>query len=183
MRLFAAIPLGDEARAFVRDAVAALVLEGVSAKWVGEANWHVTLAFLGEVASDRVERVREVFLSSAAACAPFSLQLSGIGAFPNLQRPKVIYVGCESEGLAFAQTAGSLRRAFEGCGFRFDSEAIAHVTVGRKSDGRRIAAPALQGVVVMRVRRLVLYESVPASGSVRYDEIESVNLREPLMPG
>ncbi|HLJ84822.1 MAG TPA: RNA 2',3'-cyclic phosphodiesterase [Candidatus Eremiobacteraceae bacterium] len=179
MRLFAGIPLDEAARAFVADAADRLARTGVSLKWVRHENWHVTVAFLGELAEPRVAEARQAFVRVAALCEPFRLSLAAIGAFPNLRRPRAVYVGGESLADGFARTAAAVRSEFTGLGFRFDDDAIAHVTIAR-SDGRSpIDAPALPSSVEMPVRRLVLFASVPAAGSVRYDEIESVDLRNP----
>jgi RNA 2',3'-cyclic 3'-phosphodiesterase len=177
--LFAGIPLDDAARAYVADAAGQLARGGVSLKWVSRDNWHVTLAFLGEVAAPRVASVRGAFAHAAATCAPFALRLGSIGAFPSLRHPRAVYVGGERQPEAFARSGAVLRTEFIGLGFRFDDDAIAHVTIGR-SDGRSpIDAPPLSSSIEMQVLRLVLFASVPAAGSVRYDEIESVDLRNP----
>jgi 2'-5' RNA ligase len=177
VRLFAGIPLDEAGRAYVAGAAEELTRAGVRLKWVRRENWHVTLAFLGKVAEPRVASVRGAFVQAAATCAPFALRFGSIDAFPSLRRPRVVYVGGESQLEAFARTGAVIRAEFVGLGFRFDDDAIAHVTVGR-SDGRTpIDAPQLASVIEMQVRRIVLFASVPASGSVRYDEIESVDLR------
>ena len=181
MRLFAAVPLDDEARNYVRDVVSSLVRAGVEARWVRQENWHATLAFLGEVDSADVRRVRATFVDAATRCGSFMLQLSTVGAFPNLRRPRVLFVGGESRQEAFASAAGIVRGAFEPLGFRFDDDAIAHVTVGRTRVARAIDPPAPLGRCEMRVNRLVLYCSAAEARGVRYDEIESVELGNPRM--
>lgn len=158
------------------DAVDELVRSGVRARWVRSENWHVTLAFLGEVAHSRVVEVRETFAAAASRCAAFELGLSSIGAFPNLRRPRLVYVGGETQAPGFADVAKYIRSAFAELGFRFDDDAVVHVTVGRSDGFEPLNAPRLASSIRVPVRRLVLYESVPASGFVRYDELESVPL-------
>lgn len=179
MRLFAGIPLDEAGRAYVADAAERLAHIGVAMKWVRRENWHVTLAFLGEVAEPRVAEVRRAFVRVASLCEPFGLSLAVIGAFPDLRRPRAVFVGGESRADAFARAAAAIRAEFTGLGFRFDDDAIAHVTIAR-SDGRSpIDPPTLPTAMEMPVRRLALFASVPAAGSVRYEEIESVDLRNP----
>jgi 2'-5' RNA ligase len=179
VRLFAGIPLDEAARTYVASAVEELVRAGVSLKWVRRENWHVTLAFLGEVAEPRIVSVRGAFVRAAAACAPFVIRLASIGAFPSLRRPRAVYVGGEPRPEAFARTCSLMRSEFSGLGFRFDDDAVAHVTIGRSDGKQPIEAHPLSSFIEMLVRRLVLFASVPASGSVRYDEIESIDLRNP----
>jgi 2'-5' RNA ligase len=171
--------LDDAARSYVADAAELLARAGVSLKWVRRENWHVTLAFLGEVAAPRVASVRSSFVRAAATCAPFALSLATIGAFPNLHRPRAVFVGGAHQPEVFARTGAVIRTEFIGLGFRFDDDAVAHVTIGR-SDGRSpIDAPPLLSSIEMPVNRLVLFASVPAARAVRYDEIDSVELRNP----
>jgi RNA 2',3'-cyclic 3'-phosphodiesterase len=179
VRLFAGIPLDDGTRAYVADAAEQLGRAGVSLKWVRSENWHVTLAFLGEVAERRVMPVRSAFVQAAKNCTRFVLRFASIGAFPSTHRPRAVYVGGEPQPEGFARTGAVIRTEFIGLGFSFDDDAIAHVTVGR-SDGRSpIDAPKLRSSIEMPVSRLVLFASLPAARSVRYDEIDSVDLRNP----
>jgi 2'-5' RNA ligase len=179
VRLFAGIPLDEAARTYVAGAAEKLARTAVNLKWVRRENWHVTLAFLGEVAEPRIASVRSAFVRAAATCAPFALRLGSIGAFPSLRRPRAVYVGGEPQPESFARTGAVIRTEFVGLGFRFDDDAIAHVTIGRSDGGSPMDAPPLSSSIEMPVRRIVLFASVPATGSVRYDEIESVELRNP----
>ena len=58
------------------------------AKLVSEQNLHITLNFLGEVNPDELKSQFKGFKFD-----PFSVRLEGIGAFPNLRRPRVVWVG------------------------------------------------------------------------------------------
>ena len=188
VRLFAAIPLDTGARAYVATALDALAREGARARWVSSENWHVTLAFLGEVADAGIPAVvtafRSVVQSSVLGQAslaqskikPFSLQLSRIGAFPNLRRPRVIWVGGREQDQAFERTAVALRAAFGVLGFRFDDAATAHVTIGRTNGSTPLRAPQLSAEYSMPVTRLVLFESALGPAGARYPEREEIIL-------
>ncbi|WP_338601864.1 RNA 2',3'-cyclic phosphodiesterase [Sulfolobus tengchongensis] len=64
---------------------------GADIKLVEPFNIHITLLFLGEVRDDRVEDVKEAM--SGLKFDKFTVTLKGLGAFPNLTRPRVIWVG------------------------------------------------------------------------------------------
>jgi 2'-5' RNA ligase len=180
MRLFAAIPLDAAARAYVASAVAVLQRENVSARWVVPENWHVTLAFLGDVDDAAIPAVKEAFVRGQASLAqknitPFSLRLSSIGAFPDLRRPRVLWVGDHETDSSFGAAALAMRAAFSPLGFRFDDMAMAHVTIGR-ANGSTPLRPRLNNAISMPVTRFVLYESARGPAGVRYVEREEVIL-------
>jgi len=64
---------------------------GADIKLVEPYNIHITLLFLGEVREDRVEEVKDSM--SGLKFNKFKVILKGLGAFPNLTRPRVVWVG------------------------------------------------------------------------------------------
>lgn len=87
MRLFVAI---DFPKA-VKDKLASLC-QGISkAKWVRHEQLHLTLRFIGEVTDEQAHRLK-LALASVKSTA-FTIQLRGVGTFPNDRRPKVLWAG------------------------------------------------------------------------------------------
>jgi 2'-5' RNA ligase len=177
VRLFAGIPLDDDARAYVAAAVDRLVITGVRARWIRPQNWHVTLAFLGDVDAARLPAVVDAFRTAAVRCEPFALRLSAVGAFPNERRPRVLWVGARDQPAGFVAAAALLRGAFAALGFGFDDEAVAHVTVGRADGRAHLDAPPLEGACECQVMRLALFESVRNAAGTHYVEREVVAMR------
>jgi len=60
-------------------------------KMVKKENLHITLKFLGEINYDSCKNVIEKL--SSIDFMKFNMKLSGCGAFPNLDSPKVIWIG------------------------------------------------------------------------------------------
>ncbi|MEM0362739.1 MAG: RNA 2',3'-cyclic phosphodiesterase [Sulfolobaceae archaeon] len=60
-------------------------------KLVEPYNIHITLLFLGEVRDDRVEDVKDSM--KGLTFNTFKLSLEGLGAFPNITKPRVVWVG------------------------------------------------------------------------------------------
>lgn len=179
VKLFAGIPLNDAARAYVAQAADALKRSGVLARWAPAENWHVTLAFLGEIDVARTATVVSAFVSIRNQ-PPFSLRLSCIGAFPSLRRPRVLWVGGDEQEPKFSAAAQSLRSAFASLGFRFDDAALAHVTIGRSKGSAPFIPPQLGTAISIPVTRLALFESVRTSAGVGYVEREVVLLNGSL---
>src|SRR5947209_15246288 len=95
LRTFIALPLDDVQRRRVVALQQDLADAGGDVKWVEPENLHVTLLFLGEVDALEVVEVCRAVRGVAGATAPFSFGAAGVGAFPNLRRPRTVWVGVE----------------------------------------------------------------------------------------
>ena len=63
------------------------------ASWVKPGNIHLTLKFLGDVDPEDLESIGKAVEGVTKHHHSFSLHIGGVGAFPNLARPRVIWVG------------------------------------------------------------------------------------------
>ncbi len=108
MRCFVAVDLADEARAAIAAVQAALRAAGPRAdvRWVDPAALHLTLKFLGSTDDAQVPQARDAIATVASSHAPFGIGLAGVGAFPNLARPRTMWAGV-ARGL---RELGLLRR-------------------------------------------------------------------------
>lgn len=138
-RCFVACSVGEEVR---RSASRILEeLSGIRAdfKWVRPESLHVTLKFLGNVASDKIDSVCAALREISCEAAPFSVEFRGIRAFPGFRNPQVVWAGV-TEG---AQELGFLaQRVDEALGtLSFPRETrrfTPHVTLGRRRSARGI---------------------------------------------
>src|SRR5688500_6792958 len=62
-------------------------------KWTRVENMHLTLLFLGEVGELEVVSICRVVQQRARKHTPFAIDVAGLGAFPNLRRPKILWAG------------------------------------------------------------------------------------------
>ena len=189
IRCFAAILLADT----VRDAVAREVdrLRPLSraVAWVPGENLHITMRFLGEQPDARVTDAVEALHEAAEGSVPFDLALGGLGGFPSLDRPRVLWVGAVA-GAADArrlqhQVADALDRRRFG---REERDWHPHVTVGRVFDEprwRREGAPAVRAAIQaapapvfgsFTVSAISLVRSQLGRGGARYTPLATVAL-------
>ncbi|TVM32499.1 RNA 2',3'-cyclic phosphodiesterase [Oceanidesulfovibrio marinus] len=103
--------------------------------WTRPGNWHITLAFLGEVEESQQPDLEQAL--SAVAFAPFTLQAGGAGVFPPQGRPKVLWVGALYGGQAVAALAGDVQQALIPLGFVPDDRPFTtHLTLARTKRGK-----------------------------------------------
>lgn len=94
-------------------------------------NLHVTLKFLGETDEALVPQILAAIESALASHPPCDVRLSGMGAFPNLERPSVFWVGMQDDG-RLAQIVRALDNALEPLGFPREQRPFhPHLTVLR----------------------------------------------------
>jgi 2'-5' RNA ligase len=103
-------------------------------KWVRPEGTHLTLQFLGNVPANSIGQIEQALRDAAAAASPFTLEVAGLGAFPNPRRPRVIWVGLTGDRHSMA----ALRSLYESVagrmktlGFRPDKSFNPHLTLGR----------------------------------------------------
>lgn len=137
MRTFIAVPLEEPLRQKLVALQENLSLAGNDVKWVEPPNLHVTLLFLGEVDARETLDVCRAVARVTAELPPFTLELGGLGFFPNPRRPRVLWAGLTEGAVEMANLHDALEGALMdlGCYRREERGYTPHVTLGRiKSD-------------------------------------------------
>lgn len=101
-------------------------------RWVRPAAMHLTLTFFGDVGRAEVERLAAVVAARSAGMAPLDLTVRTIGVFPDLDRPRVIWMGTAGDLDRLLVLQRTLERGFETLGFPRPTRPFrAHWTLGR----------------------------------------------------
>jgi 2'-5' RNA ligase len=182
MRLFAAVPLPEPARAGVAGLMERLRRRDLPVRWVRDDNLHLTLKFFGEVTPDRLQPIEEAIRVANEGSAPLAMRLDELGAFPNARRPRVLWVGLEAPP-ALELLQDRLERQCGAIGFEPEGSPFRpHITLGRVHQGRRcplrlvVEAGAPVEQIPFVATDLVLYESVPGDGGQRHQRRLTVGL-------
>jgi len=115
---------------------------------------HVTLAFLGQVGEDQVERVLEAAGAAAVGSAPFDVALTGVGRFPGHGAARTIWAGVDGRAADQVVRCGSAVRAeLLRHGIPFDPKPLrAHVTLARVREGASADEAAAVAAAVASAR-------------------------------
>jgi len=100
-------------------------------RWAPIDNMHLTLKFLGDISPANVDMLSQMLTAETTGCAPFSMQIGGLGSFPNSRRARVIWVGIQAPA-----ALDSLQRGIDSASARLGYESeerpfSPHLTVGR----------------------------------------------------
>lgn len=179
LRLFVAVDVPGPVRALVAEAFAPWREAFPRARWVPEANWHVTLKFLGRTWPRLLAWVEERVAGVAAAHRPFRVRLDGIGAFPSPRRARVLWAALDDPQGALRSLARALEEALEA---EFPPERrdfTAHLTVAR-SDPPLVLPEGFAATEVrsdpFEIRALVLYRSHLQRPAPRYEPLRTFRL-------
>lgn len=115
----------------VTEVMEAIKRSGADVKLVEAHNIHITLVFIGEIHENKLDLVKEAV--SEVNFNSFKIKLRGTGAFPNLSRPRVVWIGVEQGMQELRAIRGMLLKGLLGRGIRPDDEKefSPHLTIGR----------------------------------------------------
>lgn len=154
-------------------------LHGV--RWVGADSVHVTMVFLGETTEEQLEALADGCRDALKGTAPFVMEITGLGVFPDLRRPRIVWCGVGEGAEELARVNDRLWTAVAGCGFeREERHFRPHLTLGRIRDRLEgTARTQLESALGTgarigrsRVTEVSLMESHPGSGPARYEVLE-----------
>jgi 2'-5' RNA ligase len=135
-RAFVAVELPESLRARCAAVTERLRGEAGKVSWVKPGNLHLTLKFLGDATPSQAERLIGSLAHKLAKLSPFELELRGLGAFPSLRRPRVIWVGVAEGGPALCVLAQKVEGSAVKAGFPREARAFSpHLTLGRVKIG------------------------------------------------
>lgn len=132
MRLFIAIELNEQTRTELANIQGKLKQSGADAKWVEPQNIHLTLKFLGDVEENKIQYIKDALNAIAGRIKIFSISLSEIGCFPNMNSPRVIWAGVKKGAIESAKLASDIEEKLSELGFAKENRPFsAHLTLGR----------------------------------------------------
>lgn len=107
-------------------------VSGDSVRWARIEGIHLTLQFLGNVAQSDLLQIEAALTQVGQRHAPFTFTVGGVGCFPNLRKPRVIWIGVQEETGALATLQRDVEKSLVPLGFKPEKRAFhPHLTLGR----------------------------------------------------
>jgi len=186
VRAFTAIEVSERCVRALSAVRGRLADAGPSVRWVRAENLHVTLRFLGEVETARLDAYGAALHRAASAFESFDFEVAGLGAFPARGVPRVIFAAMSRGAETMTALVGALSREIEPLGHPPEARPFhPHVTLGRT----RGAAPGIRGLraaldresrfapVLERAERIALVRSRRTPRGSIYDTLVAAPLR------
>jgi 2'-5' RNA ligase len=144
IRAFIAITLPASLQQSVAEVQSTLQRFPLPLRWVKPAQVHLTVKFLGNIAPDLIDPVAQAMQRAVLPLEPFSLSIQGVGCFPNLARPRVLWMGIHALHDRLGQLHQRLDTELATLGFAAEEQPFRpHLTLARgqhRVDGRHLAA-------------------------------------------
>ena len=186
LRLFVALDFPAEMRKALARAGrdCSPVLPGV--RWTRPETLHLTLKFLGDTGAERVPEVAGALRAALASRSAGRFMLAGLGVFPNVRRPSVVWAGISVGADWVAGLAAAVDGALVPLGFPPETRPFQpHVTLGRLRPPARWSAEAAKRLFAESAERVfgevavdavVLYASTLARDGASHEPLARLPL-------
>lgn len=164
VRAFVALPLPEAPLRTIGELQQELATALPGIRWVKPETIHLTLAFLGDIAEDSLEKLGRSMLSIGGLQAPVTATFSGVGAFPCRSRPRVVWLGLDG-GNTLSPLHEILKAKLNILRLPVDERPfVPHLTLGRSRKplpgaGRILESFSDRDCGSAQLDQLVLYES------------------------
>ena len=150
IRTFVAIELEAPVRQALAQAQATLrgqlqkTVPDVRIQWVKPESIHLTLKFLGDIPEDRVPGIQAALARVASGHARFAVAVEGLGVFPDVRAPRVVWIGLTAHVDALTRLTADIETALVAIGCSPDPKPFhPHLTLARIKERSRDVGRAL----------------------------------------
>jgi len=135
MRAFIALRLPENILSSINKIQEDLKQYRLPVRWVLSENIHLTLKFFGNISESEAESIGIAMCDCAGCCSPLMLSAKGIGVFPSVARPRVIWAGLSGQISLLLSFQDTLEKRLEKSGFKKEERPFkGHLTIGRLKD-------------------------------------------------
>jgi len=184
MRTFIALELSSEATKELARLQQEIKEIDIDVKWSEPRNIHLTLKFLGNTEEEKIEEIKNILNEISSDEKPFEITLFKLGAFPNLDYPKVLWVGIDKNCSEVERIAKTLEDNLEKIGFQKEERSFsAHLTLGRVKSGKNkiklkeklISSPVEPKLSV--IKSITLFKSELTPKGPIYNSLHEANFK------
>ena len=160
IRSFIAIELPGEAKLGLHQLQDALKLAGHTfVKWVTPEAIHLTLKFLGSISTTKVAEVSRAMSEVSQGFSSFQIKLGGLGAFPNLRQPRILWLGIGGEVDKLTALQQCIDASLVPLGFTQEKRPFTpHLTLARLRERTSPQERQEFGKLVMKISFAATYE-------------------------
>jgi 2'-5' RNA ligase len=161
IRAFIAFELPDDILKCIGETQRQLKKRGLKFRWVPHKNIHLTLKFIGDLSVEQIERVANTLADSAEEYGPMTFHASGLGVFPGLSRPRILWVGIDGDIDLLTRFQKTLDGKLDIIGIKSEKRPFkGHLTIGRgkKRLDMKILKESLRDFYDFQTRPFVINE-------------------------
>ncbi len=156
-------------------------------RWIPPNNRHLTLRFLGETTPAQMQMVATALRNVVDGRTAFDLTLAGIGGFPTLRQPRLLWLGVGGELPQLHTLQAAIEAAVQAVGCVAEERPFsAHITVARAQHnatkeqlrrlGELVQAYGAAEQIVLCVAEVVHLQSELRSSGAKYRPLQRFRL-------
>ena len=132
MRAFLAIEIEDYLKENIKKTQDVIKqTNSAKIKYVENENLHLTLKFFGEINERKTKQIIKIIENTISNYDEYTLKLTRIGAFSNINNPRVIWIGVKDKDNITVNLIKELDDEFNKIGFKKERDYVPHLTIGR----------------------------------------------------
>jgi 2'-5' RNA ligase len=158
-------------------------------RWVPPNNIHLSLKFIGDFPEGQIPNLKHDLSIATSHIHPFDFEISNLGAFPNLNHARVIWVGVVSNN-ALQDLASECDRVTHTFGISLEERPFSpHLTLGRVSSnitqqemaeiGKVLSNKKIGILGTQQVGAVTIFKSDLGPSSAAYTPLTRLHLRQP----
>jgi len=186
IRTFIAVEIDNLTKQKISELISNLKKSDADAKWIAENQMHLTLKFLGNIEENKVQEISDTLKSIASAFREFDIALSGIGAFPDIKRPRVIWIGIDKGADNLKSLANQVEMEMGKLGFEKEKRGFkSHLTLGRVRSSKNISnlidlikKTDFSYSNEIKINELILFQSMLTPKGAVYTQLAGLNLKK-----
>jgi 2'-5' RNA ligase len=137
LRSFLAIELPESILNRIGEVQKELKTSGADVRWVNPEKIHLTLKFFGNIEESEIDPIVKSIEEPVRTTSPIFITVRGMGAFPGLKNPRVIWVGLHDEKKVLVSFQNRIERELEKMGYPPEGRSFQpHLTLGRMKSTR-----------------------------------------------
>jgi len=138
---------------------------GADVSWTRPEGMHLTLKFFGEIEDKRIPKIEKALDAVVDGIPTFTLSVSGMGTFPDMRRPRVIWIGLKEDGGNLLRLQKGVEEDLKKTGFPSEDRRFTpHITLGRIRSNKNTD----------KLLRLIEEEKVEELGSFDVSEVHLI---------
>ncbi len=153
-------------------------------RWVNPEKIHLTLKFFGNIEEGKVEPIVKSIEELIHATSPFHLMVIGVGAFPHLKNPRVIWMGLRDGEEVLTSFQKQLETQLGNIGIQPEDRPFhPHLTLGRmrSNKGKEELLKRMEKYIEERfgdihVERVILFKSDLRPSGPIYTPLREIKL-------
>jgi 2'-5' RNA ligase len=183
IRCFLAVPADPKVRAAVVALSSGVQSSASGIRWEDPMKLHLTLKFLGSVDPGILTKLSDDIASLISYHSSFDMIYEGVGAFPSVDRPKILWVGVRGDE-QMIHLQRDIEHVAKKFGFAEDDKPFhPHITIARvkRSDTSHRLTAILKSLtfepISGRCTEVLVMRSEPGPDSSRYTVLHTIPLR------